>query len=42
MLASVLRLIGLDKAQEAFKLALEEKRTKLSTMSKAWSCGWLW
>ena len=25
MLASVLRLIGLDKAQEAFKLALEEK-----------------
>jgi hypothetical protein len=25
MLASVLRLIGLDKAQKAFKLALEEK-----------------
>ena len=25
MLASVLRLIGLDKAQEAFKLVLEEK-----------------
>jgi hypothetical protein len=25
MLASVLRLIGLDKAQQTFKLALEEK-----------------
>jgi len=42
MLASVLRLIGLDKAQQAFKLALEEKAHEAVNDVKGWSCGWLW
>jgi hypothetical protein len=42
MLASVLRLSGLDQTLAAFKLKLEEKANEAVDDVKGGLCEWLW